>query len=202
MTTPSSTQCQAAAAAQSITTLNSLTGAFTLVEVVVALALLALAVGTSIVSLTHINKAAQASRLYTGAQAVAQNHLDDAMNADWNSMLSAVQEPRAPLAIGTHYVIPNTADADSDGLIAYYDPDERPSFSYSSTQPSQPNVPIYEEDPVTGSGTTILGIVRVQTTNITPSGANYPLRQITVNVDYTYNNRPHNVQLTTLRTAN
>lgn len=176
--------------------------AFTLLEVVVALALIALAVGSSIVALTHLNKAAQASRLYTGAQAVAQNHIDDAMNADWNSMLSAVQEPRAPLALGTHYVVPNTADADNDGLIAYYDPDERPSFTYSTSLPSEPNVPIYEEDPISSTGITILGTVRVVTTDISPTGANYRLRQVVVDVDYNYDNRPRNVQMTTLRAAN
>ncbi len=174
--------------------------AFTIVEVMIAMAILAIAIGASILALTQMNKAAQASRLYTGAQAVAQNHLDDAFNADWNS-LGAVA-PRAPLTIGTHYVIPNTNDGDSDGLIAYYDQDEADPYSYSSTDPGSNLVPIYEEDPITNSGVVIMGNVRIDTTDVAPAGATYGLRQIVVTVNYSYDRRPRQVQLTSLRSSN
>ncbi len=176
--------------------------AFTLVEVLVALTILALTIGMSIVSLTQLNKAAQASRLYTGAQAVAQNHLDDAFNADWNALLSGAVTPRAPLTVGTHYVIPNTADADADGFIAYYDQDEANPYSYSSTAPADDLVPIYEEDPTSDTGVRVLGTVRVDTTDAAPVGATYDLRQIVVTVTYTYDGRPQEASLTSLRTSN
>lgn len=173
--------------------------AFTLVEVLVAIALIGLTVGTSIVSLTQLNRAAQASRLYTGAQALAQNHLDAALNTDWNGLTA--QQPAIPLAIGTYYIIPDTSDADGDGLPAYYDSDEPVSFTYSSTRPANPNVPVYEEDPISGDGLTILGRVTVRTTDANPGGS-YQLRQIQVTVDYEYDGRPRSVQLTSYRTTN
>ena len=178
-------------------------GAFTLVEVLVAVAILALTIGTSIVSLTQLNKAAQSSRLYTGAQAVAQNHLDDTLNADWNGLLSDTREPRAPLSLGTHYVVPNTDDEDGDGLVAYYDRDEGGiPYSYSDTPPGTPNVPIYEEDPTSNDSTTVMGIVSVESSDAAPVGASYKLRQIDVSVAYTHDGRARRVELTTLRTTN
>lgn len=181
--------------------LNSTAG-LTLVEVVIALAIIAGTVGASIAALSQMNIMAQNSRLLTGAQAVAQNHLDDAINRDWSRFTFVNDELPAPIRPGVHWVIPNMADANGNGLAAYYDSSEVAEipFAYSSTEPTAPNVPIYEEDPLDPAALTVLSRVSVTSTEIEDIG--YRLHRIDVVVEYTYRGSDYQMPLSTLRSWN
>jgi len=173
----------------------------TLVEVLIALAIIAVTVGGSITALSQMNSVAQSSRLITGAQAVAQNHLDDAINRDWSRFILVENDLPAPIRPGVHWVVPNMTDSNGNGLPAYYDTTEGLApFTYQSTRPGQPNVPIYEEDPLDPDALTIFSRVRVTSTPI--ENLTYRLHRIDVVVLYEYRGREYEVPLRTLRSWN
>ncbi len=178
---------------------------FTIIEVLIAATIIAVTVGGALSALTSLNSVAQASRLRTGAQAVAQNHIDDAINRDWSRFIANPNNLPAPIRPGVHWVIPNMVDGNDNGLPAYYDTNDPAGvpFTYSNTEPVDDNVPIYEEDPNrTVDSLTVNALVRVEAIDATSAGAGYRLHEIRVNVTYEYRSREYDVQLRTLRTSN
>lgn len=83
-------------------------GGFTLIEVLIAVSLLALFAGGALWTLTQANRYAALSRLYTGAQLAAQNQVDLIMSkGPFNPQNLADDGTAAPqipteLALGTH----------------------------------------------------------------------------------------------------
>lgn len=74
--------------------------AFTLVEVLVAVAVLGILAGSSIWALTQANNYASIARLYTGAETAAQNQIDVIMtDGPFNPQYTPTQVPPA-LALG------------------------------------------------------------------------------------------------------
>src|SRR5438093_7768437 len=74
---------------------------FTLIEVLVATALLGLMAGSAIWALTQANNYASIARLYTGAETAAQNQIDLILTeSPFNPQASPPQIP-APLTLGT-----------------------------------------------------------------------------------------------------
>jgi prepilin-type N-terminal cleavage/methylation domain-containing protein len=151
---------------------------FTLVEIFIALAVLGTMSAGAYIGFNAINAYAVSSRLYSEAQAVAQNQID----------LVLSKEPFDPTSLDPVTLQPNKIPA---------------VLAIGTTV--TPNVFIYE-DPVTGkvivSGTmtTTVSDANYQMTFV---GTTTPLnvRKVNVRVDYTFRNTPYYVSMDTMRTG-
>jgi type II secretory pathway pseudopilin PulG len=146
-------------------------GAFTLVEVVVAISLAGLGVTSTIAALTKINSIANVARNFTGASTVAQNQIDlllsdSPFNPQKTNPDGTVQIP-PELTVGTH--VTN-------------------------------NVPIYKEPAsgviVSGTMTTV-----ITDGSQVYNGFSIPMYQATVTIAYTYLSRNYVVTMSTVRTS-
>jgi prepilin-type N-terminal cleavage/methylation domain-containing protein len=176
--------------------------AFTFVEVLIALALLALLAGTVLYGLNQLNYYGAVNRLYTAAQTLAQNQID----------LLLTKGPFDPAATPPMYPTPNILGEDAilagGATYTYYSDPTTPLTLYSSPR----MVTIYRDPMNTNSASnnivqgTIKTIVKStpHTVTVTSStGTTTPslnLRQITVSVDYTFRNQAYSVIMDTMRT--
>jgi prepilin-type N-terminal cleavage/methylation domain-containing protein len=154
--------------------------AFTLTEVMVACAILALISASIIWGLHQLNYYASVSRLYTAAQTLAQNQIDLVLTkAPYNPTTSQYPTPNV-LQIGTYYSDPTT-----------------PNTLYATER----TVPIYT-DPSNGNQT-VTGSIKttVVDPNVAISGNSLNLRQATVVVTYTFRNKTFTVKMDTMRTC-
>jgi type II secretory pathway pseudopilin PulG len=146
-----------------------LTAGFTMVEAVVAIAVLGIGVAATLGALTKVNAIASASRNATGAQTIVQNQIDllvsdSPFNPQKTNLDGSVQIP-PELTLGTH---------------------------------TTSNVAIYKE-PTTGvivSGTLTWVVTDVTGTYNSNS---IPMYNCTVTVTYTYLNKNYSTTMTTLR---
>jgi prepilin-type N-terminal cleavage/methylation domain-containing protein len=152
---------------------------FTLVEILIALAVLGTMSAGAYIGFNAINYYAVSSRLYTEAQAVAQNQID----------LILSKEPFDPTSLDPVTLQPNKIPA---------------ILAVGTT--TVPNVFIYR-DPVNGkvvvSGTMTTTITdpNMQVTYPPGTTTNLNVRKATVSVAYTFRNTNYVVSMDTLRTG-
>lgn len=152
---------------------------FTLVEVVIALAVLGTMAAGCYVGFNAINEYSVSSRLYSEAQTVCQNQID----------LILSKEP---------FDVTTTPKRIPDVLLL--DSERTPSGPLV-----QDNVFIYQ-DPVSGkvivTGTMTTTIADIGTTmSFAGTNANLNVRRATVTVSYKFRNRDYSVAMDTIRTA-
>jgi prepilin-type N-terminal cleavage/methylation domain-containing protein len=190
--------------------------AFTLSEIVIALAVLGTMSGGAYVGFSAVNAYAVTSRLYSEAQAVAQNQIDLILSRGPFNITSTPN--RVPIELMTTTELNTLANTVTFPTTAptvqplktnpYY-----PYYPYYRTGPNQPVVKegfIYT-DPVNGN-VIVRGTVKTEISTIlgsgTPLSMTYgglasPLnvRQAKVSVSYTFRNTNYNVTLNTIRAA-
>jgi len=145
--------------------------AFTLIEVLVATALLGLLAGSAIWALTQANNYASIARLYTGAETAAQNQIDIILTeSPFNPQTTPPQIPPA-LTLGT-------------------------SAAQTVTLYSEPNGSGGQTHAITGQMVTT-----VISDNVVTQGQNLNLYSATVVVTYTYRSKVYRVQLNAMRAS-
>ena len=144
---------------------------FTLLEVLVATALIGLLAGSSIWALTQANNYASIARLYTGAETAAQNQIDIILtDSPFNPQTNPPQIPPA-LTLGT-------------------------SAAQTVTLYSEPDGAGGQTHVVTGQMVTT-----VINDNVVTQGQNLNLYSATVVVTYTYRSKVYRVQLNAMRAS-
>jgi prepilin-type N-terminal cleavage/methylation domain-containing protein len=162
-----------------------LRGGFTLVEIVIALAVLGVMAAGCYIGFNAINEYSVSSRLYTEAQTVCQNQID----------LILSKEP-----FDVTSVDPVTSQKNKIPEVLKLNSERTPNGPLV-----QDNVFIYQ-DPVsgkvivTGSMTTTVSDI-VSTMTFAGTTANLNIRTATVEVKYRFRNRDYTVAMDTIRTA-
>lgn len=145
---------------------------FTLVEIVIALGVLGVMTGGSYIGFNSINAYAVSSRLYSEAQAVAQNQIDLILSKGPFNVTSTPNKVPSVLTLGT---------TTQSNVFVYNDPVSG-QVVVSGTMTTK------IEDP--GLTQTYMG-----------STKSLNMRKATVTVNYTFRNRDYAVTMHTLRTA-
>ncbi len=144
---------------------------FTLIEVLVATALLGLMAGSAIWSLTQANNYASIARLYTGAETAAQNQIDLILTeGPFNPQTNPPQVPPA-VTLGTS--APQT--------VTLY------------SEPGSAN-----GQPLTITGQMVTTVVN---NNVVTQSQNLNLYSATVVVTYTFRSKTYRVQLNAMRAS-
>jgi prepilin-type N-terminal cleavage/methylation domain-containing protein len=149
---------------------------FSLIELMIALAMIAVTVSSAFFALNRLNTNASASRLYSEALAVAEQQVDAVLTQ------GPFDPTQTPAKIPTALTLGTTTQ---NGVLVYVDP-------------------ITNQTVVTGSMTTTItdpgltGTVPVNGTNVT---TNLNVRQAKVDVSYNFRGTTYHVILNTLRTA-
>jgi len=149
-----------------------------ILEVMVALAVLALFTATTFFTFTTLNAQAMANRLYTGAVAVAQTQLDVIQNLNNGQMIGS------GTALGGTMTWPSTI---------------------GSSATTSETVVLYSDPQVFVNGTSTLQVPGTLTTTVLMTGTimvsstywNY--YAMSVNVSYNYRNNPYSITFQTLR---
>lgn len=190
--------------------------AFTLVEVLVALVTLGVMSGGAYIGFNAVNTYAVSSRLYSEAQAVAQNHVDMILSRGPFNITSTPN--RVPVELMT--IAELTALA---ATVSF--PTTPPTSPPASTSPYYPYYPYYRTangpllkegfiytDPVNGN-VIVRGTVQINITTINDGGgvplamtyagvtSNLNVRQAIVKVTYSFRNHDYTVVLNTIRAA-
>jgi prepilin-type N-terminal cleavage/methylation domain-containing protein len=194
---------------------------FTLIEIVIALAVLGTMASGVYIGFNAINAYAVSSRLYSEAQTAAQNQIDLILSKEPFDIVAAnisgsfdptpnkipvqlmtTSELDALASSGVSFptAAPTATPATSSSYYPYY-----PYYRTASGAPIQKQAFVYQ-DPVTGS----VLVTGTLTTTITDTGmtssfinANTSLntRQANVTVTYTFRGRNYTLSMDTLRTA-
>ena len=193
--------CQRTRFAFSTVTNRRTASAFTLVEIVIALAILGAIAGAAFLGFNSVTTYATSSRLYSEAQTAAQNQVDLILSREPFDVL--ISPKLIPLELMTSAELaalspalatsaPPTTNAyypyyrDANGLLA------RDAFIYT--------------DPVTGS-TIVKGTVATKVTDaaltqtLESTTTDLNLRRATVVVSYQFRNTNYTVTMDTMRTA-
>jgi len=194
---------------------------FTLVEIVIALAVLGVMAAGCYIGFNAINTYAVSSRLYSEAQTAAQNQIDLILSREpfdvaaayisgsFNPALNRVPvevmttaELDALAASGVTFptAAPTATPAVTDKYYPYY-----PYYRTGTGQPMSKQAFIYQ-DPVTGNVVvtgTLVTTVSDTGTSMTFAGttSNLNLRKATATVTYSFRNKDYTVAMDTLRTA-
>jgi prepilin-type N-terminal cleavage/methylation domain-containing protein len=150
--------------------------AFTLVEVMVSLSILALASSTAFFALNTLNRNAFSARLYSEAQAVAENQIDILLTK------GPFDPTRTPPLIPALLVVGTTSQS---GVLIYVDP-------------------VTNQTVVTGTMVTTVtdpGLTQTVIVSGSSSTANLDLRQLKVAVNYNYRGSNYSVIMNSMRTA-
>lgn len=145
---------------------------FTLIEVVIALAVLATVAGGCYIGFNAINTYAVSSRLYSEAQTVCQNQIDLILSKEPFDLTTTPQKVPAVLALGTT-TTPN--------VFIYQDP-------------------VTGKVIVTGTMVTTIGDANMSMT-FAGATSNLNVRKATVTVSYNFRGKDYSVAMDTLRTA-
>lgn len=141
-------------------------------EALIAVCLLVLTIVASTQAMLQTNRRAAAMRAMAAARGIVQRTIDTALTVAWTS----TSEP-------TILQITNgLQDYDDDGPLG----DSPPN-----------NVAILTQQTDSSAAGPLLGRLRRSVTDVSTGGAQ--LRQITVQLDYTYGSRPYSVQMVTER---
>lgn len=198
--------------------------AFTLLEIVIALAVLGTVASGSYLGFNAINAYAVSSRLYTEAQTAAQNQVDLILSREpfdvttaYNTLSFDPTLNKIPLELMTSAEInalantgvtfpaaaPTSTPATTSAYYPYY-PYYRDGGSGSSN-PVKKQAFVYQ-DPVTGQ-VVVTGVVTTtitdtgMTSNFINSNTKLNIRQANVSVTYTFRGHNYTVSMDTLRTA-
>jgi prepilin-type N-terminal cleavage/methylation domain-containing protein len=145
---------------------------FTLVEILVALAVLGSMSAGCFIAFNAVNTYSVSSRLYSEAQAVVQNQIDLILSKEPFNLNSSPQKVPGELALGT---------TTKNNVFIYTDP-------------------VSGKVVVTGSMTTTVTDVPT-TMTYNGVTANLNVRKATVTVSYTFRNQNYSVSMDTFRTA-
>jgi type II secretory pathway pseudopilin PulG len=168
-----------------------LEGGFTLVEIMIAVGTLGIMSGGAYIGFNAINAYATSSRLYSEAQAVAQNQIDLILSqGPFNVTSTPYRVPPVlcmdPATAGTATCVETPATTGPhtttrDNVFVYTDP-------------------VTNQVVVTGTMTTTISKVAA---SMTYGGTTSPLnvRKAAVKVSYTFRNKPYVVAMDTMRTA-
>jgi prepilin-type N-terminal cleavage/methylation domain-containing protein len=196
--------------------------AFTLVEIVISLAVLGTMASGCYIGFNAINAYAVSSRLYSEAQAAAHNQIDLILSKgpfDYNgayisgtfdatlNKIPVELMTRAELdaLVATGVVFPTTPPTAAPAITSKYYP-YYPYYRTGANQPIQKKAFIYQ-DPVTGqvivTGTLTSTIEEtgMSMTYITTTPTSLNTRRATAAITYSFRNRDYNVAMDTLRTA-
>ncbi len=178
---------------------NAARAAFTVVEVLIGSALVAMTIGAGAAGLLKMQEMAMESRLLTCAQTVAQNQIDRVLYQPYipqNGAVATVLKPGG------------TVVASGASAMHYWDSAEEtkttgnvPANWYSTTSKT---VPIF--DPVAsvaGEKGEIFGTVAITVVNpgLTQGGEPLNLLRVSVNVTYPWRGRDRTVTLSTQRAS-
>lgn len=197
-----------------------LRGGFTLIELVISLAVLGTMSAGVYLGFNSINTYAVSSRLYSEAQTAAQNQIDLVLSKEpfdiQAAYISGLFNPalkKIPIEVMTVAEIdelaftgvtfpaapPAATPAITDPYYPYY-----PYFRSGPGQPVSKEAFIYQ-DPVSGQvivrGTLVTTAVDTFTSMTFVGTSNLNLRRVTASVNYTFRNKNYVVSMDTLRTA-
>lgn len=193
---------------------------FTLIELVISLAVLGTMSAGVYLGFNSINTYAVSSRLYSEAQTAAQNQIDLVLSREpfdiQAAYISGLFNPalkKIPIEVMTVAEIdelaftgvtfpaapPAATPAITDPYYPYY-----PYFRSGPGQPVSKEAFIYQ-DPVSGQvivrGTLVTTAVDTFTSMTFVGTSNLNLRRVTASVNYTFRNKNYVVSMDTLRTA-
>ena len=200
---------------------GQLRAGFTLIEIVIALAVLGTMAAGVYLGFNSINTYAVSSRLYSEAQAAAQNQIDLVLSKEPFDIAAAYISggfnpalKRIPIEVMTTAEIdalastvtfptsaPTSTPVTTNPYYPYY-----PYFRSGSGQPVSKQAFIYQ-DPVSGkvivTGDLITTVANASMSMTFPGAANNDLnvRRVTATVKYTFRNKNYEVAMDTLRTA-
>ena len=195
--------------------------AFTLIEIVIALAVLGVMAAGCYIGFNSINTYAVTSRLYSEAQTAAQNQIDLVLSREpfdisaayisgsFNPALKKVPvevmtttELDALASSGVTFpaAAPTSTPAITSPYYPYY-----PYFRSGSGQPVSKQAFIYQ-DPVSGkvivTGTLVTTVADTGSTmTFVGTNTSLNLRRVTATVNYSFRNKDYVVAMDTLRTA-
>ena len=194
---------------------------FTLVEIVIALAVLGVMSAGCYIGFNAINAYAVSSRLYSEAQTAAQNQIDLILSREPFDITTAYASSSFNPALGKIPIeIMTTAEVDALAASGVAFPTSPPSSPPAITNSYYPYYPYYRsgagqpiskqafiyQDPVSGkvivTGTLVTTVADTGST-MTFAGVtqNLNLRKATVTVTYTFRSRDYTLAMDTLRTA-
>ena len=201
----------------------SLRGAFTLIEIVIALAVLGTMAAGVYIGFNSINAYAVSSRLYSEAQSAAQNQIDLVLSKDpfdvTAAYISGSFNPalnRVPIELMT------TAEIDALASSGVTFPTAAPTATPATTSSYYPYYPYYREggtgpilkqafiyqDPVTGK-VIVTGTLKSTITDtamtmtfVNSTATKLNTRKANIEVKYKFRGRDYVVAMDTLRTAN
>lgn len=195
---------------------------FTLIEIVIALAVLGTMAAGVYLGFNSINTYAVSSRLYSEAQAAAQNQIDLVLSKEPFDIAAAYISgsfnpalKKVPIEVMTTAEIdalassgvtfptaaPTSTPATTSSYYPYY-----PYFRSGSGQPVSKQAFIYQ-DPVSGkvivTGDLITTVANASLSMTFPGAATNDLnvRRVTATVKYSFRNKNYEVSMDTLRTA-
>lgn len=195
-------------------------GGFTLIELVISLAVLGTMAAGVYLGFNSINTYAVSSRLYSEAQTAAQNQIDLVLSREpfdiQAAYISGLFNPalkKIPIEVMTVAEIdelaftgvtfptaaPTATPATTNPYYPYY-----PYFRSAAGQPVSKEAFIYQ-DPVSGQvivrGTLVTTAVDTSSSMTFVGASNLNLRRVTATVNYTFRNKNYAVSMDTLRTA-
>lgn len=170
--------------------------AFTLIEVMVAISVLAIGVATTIGALTKINAMAATGRNTTGAYAVLMNQVDLFQS------MSPFNPQKTNLSDGT-VQIPKDS---SHGSFPIYDMTTTAAGTWRSISVDGTtfNVPVYQyKDPVNGTVVVVQGLLQTQVIDLNFAGTNPSSGpyQALFKMTYTYLGRNYSFQMSSIRSS-
>ena len=199
-----------------------LRGGFTLIEIVIALAVLGTMAAGVYLGFNSINTYAVTSRLYSEAQAAAQNQIDLVLSKEpfdiSAAYISGLFNPalkKIPIEVMT------VAEIDELAFTGVTFPTSAPTAPPATTSPYYPYYPYFRsgngepvskqafiyQDPVSGKviviGDLVTTVADTAMTMTFPGAANNNLnvRRVTATVKYSFRNKNYIVAMDTLRTA-
>lgn len=198
-------------------------GGFSLIEIVIALAVLGTMAAGVYLGFNSINTYSVTSRLYSEAQTAAQNQIDLVLSRepfDCSSSGAYISGSFNPALKKIPVELMTTAELDILAASGVTFPSAAPSATPSVSSPYYPYYPYYRtgsgqpisrqafiyQDPVSGkvvvTGTLTTTAVDTGMT-MTFAGATNSLnvRKVTATVSYSFRNKDYNVSMDTLRTA-
>jgi prepilin-type N-terminal cleavage/methylation domain-containing protein len=196
-------------------------GGFTLIEIVIALAVLGVMAAGCYIGFNAINTYAVTSRLYTEAQTAAQNQIDMILSKEPFDTTAAYVSGSFNPALGKIPIeVMTTGELDALTTSGILFPTSPPSTVPATTDPYYPYYPYFRsgvgqpiskqafiyQDPVSGkvvvSGTLVTTVADTAS-SMTFAGvtANLNIRRATATVSYSFRNKDYLVAMDTLRTA-
>ncbi len=199
--------------------------AFTMVEAVVAIAVLGVGVASTVGVVTKMNQFAAQSRNMTGANAIVQTQID---------IFQTVGPFKPPYQTAPSYNPYDAPDAAGNPTSPYPAPAAVPKFTEQTNNPNNypsydltaystttayPNStavtigyknpatgvvtdkwPVYQYQDATGAYIVVTGTLNIQVTDISPS-TTVKMYQGVVTLTYTYLNRNYTVRMTAIRSS-